>query len=246
MTVWQVHMLNARGALTPIMAEIRAHAREVVELVSARLDLPRFDLVVRRGDAVIPEWGIAGHAPSAGVIELVLDPDRVDPEHFRRMLARQMFHLTRWEMVPVDRSLGEALVAAGLAGHFVTDLLGGGADPWDQVRPGSGMLKQAAALWARRDQDMGEWFQGRGRMRKWSGHGLGHRIVAEHLTEGGDAAALVHASADGFRPALRRLMAMEGVEEPEALDPPVAEEEAAEAPGGEAGGASPPGPPEDI
>ena len=241
MTVWQLHMLNARGALTPIMAEIRAHAREVVELVSERLDLPRFDLVVRRGDAVIPEWGIAGHAPSAGVIELVLDPDRVEPQHFRRMLARQMVHLARWEMVPLDRSLGEALVAAGLAGHFVTDLLGG-VDPWDQVRPGTGMLKQAAALWARRDQDLGEWFQGRGRMRKWSGHGLGHRIVAEHLTEGGDVAALVHVPADAFRPALRRLMAMEGVEEPETVEP----SEVEEAPGGEAGGASPPGPPEDI
>ncbi|MGP9803246.1 DUF2268 domain-containing putative Zn-dependent protease [Paracoccus sp. NSM] len=241
MTVWQLHMLNARGALTPIMAEIRAHAREVVEVVSARLDLPRFDLVLRRGDAVIPEWGIAGHAPAPGVIELVLDPDRVEPEHFRRMLVRQMFHLARLETASADRSLGEALVGAGLAGYFVTELLGG-ADPWDQVRPGSGMLKQAAALWARRDQDMGEWFQGRGRMRKWSGHGLGYRIVAEHLTEGGDVAALVDAPADAFRPALRRLMAMEGVEEPEEVEP----SEVEEAPGGEAGGASPPGPPEDI
>lgn len=240
MTVWQLHMLNARGTLTPIMAEIRAHAREVVELVSQRLDLPRFDLVVRRGDAVIPEWGIAGQAPALGVIELVLDPDRVEAPHFRRMLVRQMVHLLRWEIAPPDRSLGEALVTAGLAGHLVTELLGG-VDPWDQVRPGTGMLKQAAALWARRDQDPGEWFQGRGRMRKWSGYGLGYRIVAEHLAEGGDAAALVHAPADAFRAALRRLMAMEGVEEPETVAP----SEVEEAPGEEAAGNLPPGRPED-
>ena len=47
MTIWQLHMLNARSALTPVMAEIRAHAREMVAMAEAHLDLPRFDLVVR-------------------------------------------------------------------------------------------------------------------------------------------------------------------------------------------------------
>ncbi|RJK98796.1 peptidase [Paracoccus aestuarii] len=216
MPIWQLHMLNARGALTPIMAEIRAHAREVVALVEDHLDLPRFDLVVRAGDGVIPEWGIGGHAPAPGIIELMLDPARVAPEHFRRTLVHEMHHLARWEGPGYGRSLGEALVTEGLAGHFVLQVLGGPADPWDQVRPGTGVLKQAATGWARRDHDHGDWFMGRGRMRKWTGYGLGHRIVAEHLTEGGDAAALVHAPADDFRQALRRLMATEAVEEPAA------------------------------
>jgi len=213
MPIWQLHMLNARGALTPIMAEIRAHAREVVALVEAHLDLPRFDLVVRAGDHGVPDWGIAGQAPSPGVIELVLDPARVTPEHFRRTLVRQMHRLARWEGPGHGPSLGEALVGEGLAGHFVLQVMGGPADPWDQVRPVSGTLKQAAAGWARRDHDAGEWFLGRGRMRKWTGFGLGHRLVAEHLAEGQDAAALVHAPADAFRQALRRLMAVEGIEE---------------------------------
>lgn len=216
MPIWQLHMLNARGALTPIMAEIRAHAREVVALVEDHLDLPRFDLVVRAGDGVIPEWGVGGYAPAPGIIELVLDPARVAPEHFRRTLVHEMHHLARWEGPGYGRSLGEALVSEGLAGHFVLQVLGGPPDPWDQVRPGTGVLKQAATGWARRDHDHGDWFMGRGRMRKWTGYGLGHRIVAEHLTEGGDAAALVHAPADDFRQALRRLMAIDGVEEPAA------------------------------
>lgn len=212
MTIWQLHLLNARGDLTVIMAEIRAHAREVLALVEERLDLPRFDLVVRVGEDVIPEWGIGGRAPARGVIELVVDPARLAPEHFRRTLVHELHHLARWEGPGYGRSLGEALVSEGLAGHFVTEILGGPADPWDQVRPGAGVLKQAASLWARPDYDHGAWFFGRGKMRKWTGYGLGHRIVAEHMAEGETAAALVHASADGFRAALRRLMAADGVE----------------------------------
>lgn len=232
MPIWQLHMLNARGALTPIMAEIRAHAREVLALVEDHLDLPRFDLVVRAGDAVIPEWGIAGHAPAPGVVELTLDPARVAPEHFRRSLVHELHHLARWEGPGYGRSLGEALVSEGLAGHFVLQVLGGAPDPWDATRPASGSLKQAGALWARRDHDHGEWFLGRGRMRKWTGYGLGHRLVAEHLAEaeGQSAASLVAAPADGFRPALRRLLALEGIEEPEEAAPaPEAEAPEAEA-----------------
>ncbi|WP_405401958.1 DUF2268 domain-containing putative Zn-dependent protease [Paracoccus sp. Ld10] len=215
MTIWQLHMLNARSALTPIMAEIRAHAREMVAAVEAHLDLPRFDLVVRAGDAVSPEWGIAGHAPSPGIIEITLDPARVAPEHFRRTLVHEMHHLTRWDGPGYGRSLGEALVSEGLAGHFVQQVLGGPADPWDQTRPVAGTLKQAAALWARRDYDHGEWFLGRGRMRKWVGHGIAHRVVAEHLamTEGESAASLVWRPADDFRAAMRRMMASAGIED---------------------------------
>lgn len=217
MTIWQLHMLNARSALTPVMAEIRAHAREMVALVSVHIDLPRFDLVVRAGDAVIPDWGIGGFAPAPGVIELTLDPARAAPEHFRRVLVHEMHHLARWDGPGYGRSLGEALVSEGLAGHFVQQVLGGPPDPWDATRPGAGSLKQAMTLWARRDYEHGEWFMGRGKMRKWTGYGLGHRLIATHLAEaeGQDAATLVHAPADGFRAALRRLMAVEGVEAPE-------------------------------
>ena len=247
MTIWQLHMLNARSTLTPVMAEIRAHAREIVAMAEAHLDLPRFDLVVREGDAVIPEWGIAGHAPAPGIIEIVLDPSRVTPEHFCRTLVHELHHLVRWDGPGYGRSLGEALVTEGLAGHFVQQLLGGPPDPWDTARPVAGTLKQAAGLWARRDYDHGEWFLGRGRIRKWAGYGIGHRLVAEHLstTEGEDAASLVWQPADDFRAAMRRLMASAGIEdEAEPADAvsdiPETEAPTAEAPAADASGADDP------
>ena len=111
-------------------------------------------------------------------------------------------------------------MSEGLAGHFVTQVMGGPPDPWDQVRPMTGSLRQAAALWARRDHDFGEWFLGRGRIRKWTGYGIGSRLVAEHLQDQPDESALTlaWARADSFRPALRRLLASEGIEEPEEAD----------------------------
>ncbi|WP_299910873.1 hypothetical protein [uncultured Paracoccus sp.] len=55
MTIWHLHLLNARHQLTRILPEIRATARQAVALVSAHAGLPRFDLVVRGGTSAIPE-----------------------------------------------------------------------------------------------------------------------------------------------------------------------------------------------
>ena len=50
MPYWQVHFLNARHALTGIMPEVRAAVADAVARVSDHLELPDFDLVVRRLD----------------------------------------------------------------------------------------------------------------------------------------------------------------------------------------------------
>lgn len=218
MTIWHLHLLNARNALTGHMSAIRATLRETVARVEGHVDLPRFDLVLRAGDAVMPDWGIGGKSPAPGVIEITLMPERFSAEHLQRTLVHELHHLLRWEGPGYGLSLGEALVSEGLAGHFVLQVLGGASDPWDTTRPGSGMLKQAGNLWARRDFDFPEWFLGRGKIRRWTGYGIGHRLVAEHLAQApeDDAARLAGAPADTFRPALRRLIAADGGEEPDA------------------------------
>lgn len=240
MTIWHMHFLNARNALTGVMAEIRATAREAVALTGEHIDLPRFDMVIRASDRPVPDGGILGSAPSPGVIELTLTPDRLSQDALRRIMVRQLFHLLRWDNPRRGESLGDVLVSEGLAGHFVMEVLGGSPDQWDTTRPGSGSLRQAANLWARRDFDHAEWFAGRGKMRKWTGYGLGHRLVAEHLAHAAEetASSLAWTPADVFRPALRRLMAIEGVEEPqiEAVEKATAKEPVASR---DAGGQAP-------
>ena len=157
---------------------------------------------------------MAGRVTAPGVIEVTLTPARFQPDALLRLLLREMVHLLRGDRPGGIPSLGEAVVSEGLAGQFAQAVLGGAADPRDAMRPAQGSLRQAANLWARRDYDHDEWFSGRGRMRKGTGQGIGHRLIAEHLAHapGEDVLSLLLASADSFRPALRRLLATEGIE----------------------------------
>lgn len=213
MPYWQVHFLNARHALTGVMPEVRAAIAEAVARVSGHLPLPDFDVVVRAGDGG-SDWGVLGAAPAPGVIELTLSPARFSPELTVRRMLRELHHAARWEGPGYGRSLGEVLVSEGLAGHFVTRLLGGAPDPWDATTPPSGLAKRAMTEWAWRDLDRGLWFEGRGNIRKWAGYGLAHRLLAEHLSREPDPgpATLVQIPAEALRPAMRRLS---GAPEPE-------------------------------
>lgn len=208
MTVWNIHLLNARHDLTLVLSELRATAREAVALASAHAELPRFDLVIRAGTEVIPEWGIAGCAPAPGIVEITLNPDRFQPALMLRTLIHELHHAIRWDGPGYGRSLGDALVSEGLAGHFVLQVLGGKPDPWDATTAVPGLARRAMNEWARLDYDHPRWFLGKGDIRKWAGYGLGHRLVAEHLAEDPqqDPVTLAWAKSEGFRPTLRRLV----------------------------------------
>ena len=208
MAYWQLHPLNARHGLTLILPELRAAASEAVARVSAVTDLPDFDLVARaEPGGGVADWGVAGFAPAPGVIEVTLDPARWTHGALVRTLVHEMHHLIRWDGPGYGRSLGEALVSEGLAGHFVIDLLGGPPDPWDATTPGGGTARRAITEWAWPNYDHGEWFMGRGKLRRWTGYGLGRQLVSAHLEQhpGETALTLACLPADALRPTLRRL-----------------------------------------
>ena len=221
MTLCHIHLLNAHHALTPVLSQVRQAARDAVARASGHATLPDFDLVIRAQADRSAEGAVQGHAPVPGVIEMAVTPDRFDPVQFARGLVRQMAHLARWSGPGPGKSLGEALVGEGLAGHFVLQVMGGQPDALDTVRPAPGTLRQAMNEWARRDFDRSRWFLGKGDLRRGTGNGIGHRLIAEHLAQNpGDSAALLAlAPADPFRQSLRRLLAAEGGA-PDAADAP--------------------------
>ncbi|WEF24290.1 DUF2268 domain-containing putative Zn-dependent protease [Paracoccus sp. S3-43] len=218
MTLWTLHLLNARHALTPVLSEVRQAGREAVARASDHADLPDFDLVVGAQSDRSADGAIQGRCRAPGVIEIALTPDRFDPLHFTRALVRQMAHLVRWDGPGYGRSLGEVLVSEGLAGHFVLQVLGGQPDAVDAVRPAAGAMRQAMNEWARRDYDHGRWFGGKGDLRKGTGTSLGHRIIADHLARhpGDSPAGLATAAPEPFRQTLRRIAAAEGQAEGQA------------------------------
>ncbi|WP_295047450.1 DUF2268 domain-containing putative Zn-dependent protease [uncultured Paracoccus sp.] len=219
MTIWTLHLLNARHALTPVLSEVRQASRDAVARAQVHADLPDFDLVVRGQTDRSADGAVQGQCPAPGVIEIAVTPDRFDPAHFTRALVRQMAHLVRWDGPGYGKSLGEALVSEGLAGHFVLQVMGGQPDAIDTVRPAQGTLRQAMHEWARRDYDHRRWFSGKGDLRKGTGNSLGHRLIADHLSQhpGASAASLASAQAEPFRQTLRRIAAAEGQAEAEDL-----------------------------
>lgn len=213
MSFWQIHPLNARHGLTAILSDLRAATREAVAMASAHTPLPAFDLVIHGQQAGgIAELAITARTPAPGLIEITLDPAHWDAAAFTRSLTRQFHHLLRQDATGRPRGLGEALVAEGLAGHFVTEVLGGPPDPWDAVTPSAAALRRAISDWARPGYDHEAWFMGRGDLRRWTGFGLGHRLVSAYLDRHPDASAvtLIPIRADEFRPILRSLIQSSG------------------------------------
>ncbi|MDO5605453.1 MAG: DUF2268 domain-containing putative Zn-dependent protease [Paracoccus sp. (in: a-proteobacteria)] len=207
MTVWNIHFLNARQPLNRVMPEIRLAARAAVAAAGEHVALPHFDLTVRAGPEVVPGWGVGGYAPHPGHIQLTVDPARFDRDKLIRTLVHELHHLIRWDGPGYGRTLGEALVSEGLAGHFVLQVMGGDTDPWDSVAPSDGLARRAMNEWARLGYDHAEWFFGAGNIRRWSGYGLGHRLIAAWLADHPheDAVTLATVPAERFRNAMRRL-----------------------------------------
>ena len=78
------------------------------------------------------------------------------------------------------RTLGEALVSEGLAGHFVARALGSPPEPWERAVDEAALLRHRpdAATLGAAPYDHAGWFFGlSGHRPRWLGSTLGHRIV---------------------------------------------------------------------
>ncbi|WP_090522112.1 DUF2268 domain-containing putative Zn-dependent protease [Paracoccus isoporae] len=237
MPVTNLHFLNARLDLTLIMSDIRAAVREAVDIAAEHADLPDFDVVIRSGERVITGWGVAGYAPAPGEVQITIDPPRFDAAALQRTLIHEIHHVIRWDGPGYGSSLGEALVTEGLAGHFVRQVLGGKPDPWDAVTPAPGLTRRAMNEWSQLGYDHAAWFLGGSKtIRRWTGYGLGHRLLAAFLERNPDEDAVTLATmpADHFRATMRMLAKSDGeTVRAEAEDAPEAAPDAGVTPGGE-------------
>ena len=209
---WVVHWLDARGAVASYREAVVAALAEVEARTRGLIELPPLDLVVQavpgRG---VPGIGHVGFTPHPGAVVLTLDPAEPRlPDNFgaplARTIAHELHHALRWDGPGYGRTLGEALVSEGLAGHFVRELFDSEPEPWERALDGTGMVphaRDAVRDWSG-PYDHGAWFFGTGDRPNWTGYALGHALVGRRLDAHPDArpSALATAQASDFAPFL--------------------------------------------
>lgn len=192
---WRLHWLEAEGGLQPWREQVASEIEAARIAVSRHVGTLPLDILVQflRG-AVIPELGIGGHAHRKSLLTLTLDPGNphfvqsLNDGALRRTVAHEVHHCLRMARLGYGRTLGEALVSEGLAGHFTGWLFGNPPEPWecaldeDRLRahwPDAASLDDDA-------YDHNSWFYGTGGHRpRWLGYSLGYAMVGRWVAAAG-------------------------------------------------------------
>ena len=188
---WTLHWLEAEGGLGPWRRRIAAEVEATKAIVSRLVAPPRLDILIQRIPGwVIPEIGMVGHSYRPSLFSLTLDPDNLNfirslgDGNLRRQVAHEVHHCLRSARLGYGRSLGDALVSEGLAGHFVTRLFATPPEPWEQaVEPAVArrLFPDIVAL-ASPEYDHNAWFFGAGgKYPRWLGYTLGYMTVGRWL-----------------------------------------------------------------
>ncbi|SLN11399.1 hypothetical protein ROJ8625_00258 [Roseivivax jejudonensis] len=205
---WTIHIANASGRLDGLVSAIRsaiARAQTQAEAVTEPVDI---DLVVQAWPGrVIEHLGHAGYAPTDDMIQLTLDPTNANcaenlGEPLERTIVHELHHVLRWRGPGYGRTLGEALVTEGLAGHFAQQLYGGPPEKWESSLDAEGLAeaaRDAEAAWDDDAYDHAAWFFGNDPA--WRGYALGYALVGRFLLSHPKEtpATLIHAEAARFR-----------------------------------------------
>lgn len=203
-----LHTLNAREQLAEIAEWLSERLNDAFEVCSKRLTLQDTDVIVMAGKAVIPEKGHLGYAPERGLIYVTVDPEnpalRANPsQSLERMLAHELHHSSRWDGPGYGKTLGEALVSEGLAGHFAQEAYNGTPEPWERLSSSTLYLyrSKAQADWGNAEYNHSRWFFGSHDLPKWLGYSLGYQLVGRYLAAHGGtlASRLVHTNAADFQ-----------------------------------------------
>lgn len=187
---WKLHWLEAEGDLSTWHEQIAAEVAATYDMVSRLIMPQRLDILIERGGMVIPEIGMVGRAYRKGLFALTLDPDNphfstsLDDGTLRRQVTHEVHHCFRMGGPGYGRTLGQALVSEGLAGHFTRLLFNNPPEPWecavtdDLLRAHRPDRDTLSAKW----YNHAEWFfAAGGRRPRWLGYTLGYRIVGDWL-----------------------------------------------------------------
>lgn len=212
---WTLHLLNARGRLSGIEAELRTALAEAEARLGAVAPAVALDVVIRAMDHPMPPaLRVTGASYGPGRMELGIDLTQGGAEGLRHEVLKAVYHefhhVLRWDGPGYGDRLGEALVSEGLAQVFVHEMMDCPPEPWEVMPPGvdlAALCQRAHAEFDATGYDHEAWFFGAGDLPNGTGYALGRMLVARVLAErpGQTALAMAGEAAAGFREALLRL-----------------------------------------
>jgi len=184
---WPVYAPELSSWRPAIETEIEATRQTIAGLVPPS----RLTVEVRLEPVrVIPELGMVGYCPGPLGFSISVAPRNpnfapaLKQGALRRQVAHEANHCLRNAGPGYGRTLGEALVSEGLAGHFVHRLYGTPPELWECALAEDVALRHLPddATLAKTDYDHAGWFFGAGgRYPRWLGYTLGYVIVGRWL-----------------------------------------------------------------
>jgi len=190
---WNIHWLQASGDLRDWQPAITEQVNAARKAVQRMLPVPELDILIQcLPGEVIAEMGLVGYAYRSNLFSLTVDPGNpnfatsLDNGTLLRQLVHEVHHCLRMAGPGYGRTLGEALVSEGLAGHFVRYLLDSEPEPWEcaidlqhlrNTPPAQHLLNSSG-------YDHGAWFFGTTRdYPRWLGYSLGYQLVGHWIEE---------------------------------------------------------------
>ncbi|NHV88755.1 DUF2268 domain-containing protein [Cronobacter dublinensis] len=212
---WTLHWLQAQGDLRDYRDRITDETTAACETLATVMTPPRLDILVHRAPGqVIPEIGLAGRAYHGALFSMGIDPDNphllssLTDGTLRRQILHEVHHCLRMAGPGYGWTPGEALVSEGLAGQFVTWLLGSLPEPWERALDRAALTAAPVSVAALdgAPYDHAAWFFGTGTLPRWYGYTLGYHMAGAWLEEVGtpDAERWVTVSAQEVIGAARR------------------------------------------
>lgn len=212
---WSLHLLNARGRLSEVEAEVRAALAQAEARLGAVAPAVALDVVIRAMDHPMPPaLRVTGASYGPGRIELGIDLTQGGPEGLRHEVLKAVYHefhhVLRWDGPGYGGTLGAALVSEGLAQVFVHEMMDCPPEPWEVMPAGvdlRALCERADAEFDSSGYDHEAWFFGAGDLPDGTGYALGRMLVEQVLAErlGQTALGMAGEPAAGFREALLRL-----------------------------------------
>jgi uncharacterized protein YjaZ len=194
------HILKSSGRLTPLTEQIEASIDEVVRSVEEKMELPDIDVVVAdQPDAAIPEIGVGGHAGSAHVVYIYIDPEHKElsvtlDKEIKSSLTHEFHHAARMDKIGYGETLLEAMVSEGLADHFDLEINSGEIPPWSSALAAEQLaevMDKARPEFNSLSYSHSDWFFGTDKdaIPRWAGYSLGFKLVEDHMKRTGKKAS---------------------------------------------------------